>query len=85
MTVHTYKPAYLNVNTIVVLHASVSWIITEDLYEDAIIVFLNCWKCTHNYYGTFFSINCFSCLCIHAFLKIYTEPKCKNQNETIEH
>ena len=37
MTVHTYKPVYLNVNTIV-LCALVSWIITENLYKDAISV-----------------------------------------------
>ena len=31
MTVHIYKPVYLNVNTIVISCVIVSWIIAEDL------------------------------------------------------
>ena len=38
MTAHTYKPVYHNVNTIVILCAIVSWIVAEDLYEDAMSV-----------------------------------------------
>ena len=38
MTAYTYKPAYHNVN-IIILCAIVPWIITKDLNEDAMSVF----------------------------------------------